>query len=140
MAGSQGNGWDDGAEENGAEQETPPDRTSATSAHGVGKKLVQFSSGLSRPFIQRPVMTMLLTASIIVFGILTYNQLAVKRSPGGRLSGHPGKRLLSRREPGNDGEHHRHPVGKAVHPDSGTRPNDKHELAGQHPDHSAVRS
>ena len=45
------------------------------------KKLVQFSSGLSRPFIQRPVMTMLLTASIIVFGILTYNQLAVNDLP-----------------------------------------------------------
>src|ERR671927_1163833 len=44
-------------------------------------KLVQFSSGLSRPFIHRPVMTMLLTASIIVFGILTYNQLAVNDLP-----------------------------------------------------------
>ena len=37
--------------------------------------------GLSRPFIQRPVMTMLLTASIIVFGILTYKQLAVNDLP-----------------------------------------------------------
>ena len=44
-------------------------------------KLVQFSSGLSKPFIQRPVMTMLLTVSIIVFGILTYNQLAVNDLP-----------------------------------------------------------
>ncbi len=48
---------------------------------GPAKKLVQFSSGLSRPFIQRPVMTMLLTASIIVFGVLTYNQLAVNDLP-----------------------------------------------------------
>src|SRR6266513_1394847 len=45
------------------------------------KKLVQFSSGLSRPFIRRPVMTMLLTASIIVFGILTFRQLAVNDLP-----------------------------------------------------------
>ncbi|MEP7078527.1 MAG: efflux RND transporter permease subunit, partial [Chthoniobacterales bacterium] len=44
-------------------------------------KLVQFSSGLSKPFIQRPVMTMLLSISIIVFGILTYNQLAVNDLP-----------------------------------------------------------
>src|SRR6478672_12899714 len=44
-------------------------------------KLVQFSSGLSKPFILRPVMTMLLTASIIVFGVLTYNQLAVNDLP-----------------------------------------------------------
>jgi len=32
---------------------------------GAAKKLTQFSSGLSRPFIQRPVMTMLLTVSIL---------------------------------------------------------------------------
>src|ERR1041385_5158318 len=46
-----------------------------------GGKLVQFSSGLSKPFIQRPVMTMLLTASLIVFGILTFKQLAVNDLP-----------------------------------------------------------
>ena len=44
-------------------------------------KLIQFSSGLSLPFIQRPVMTTLLTVSIIVFGILTYKQLAVNDLP-----------------------------------------------------------
>ena len=43
--------------------------------------LIQFSSGLSKPFIQRPVMTMLLTASLIVFGILTFKQLAVNDLP-----------------------------------------------------------
>src|SRR3954467_5640461 len=47
----------------------------------LGGKLVQFSSGLSRPFIQRPVMTMMLTASIVVFGILTSRQLAVNDLP-----------------------------------------------------------
>src|SRR6188768_642274 len=46
-----------------------------------GGKLVQFSSGLSKPFIQRPVMTMLLTASLIVFGVLTFKQLAVNDLP-----------------------------------------------------------
>src|SRR6476659_8772884 len=46
-----------------------------------GGKLVQFSSGLSEPFIRRPVMTMLLTLSIIVFGIITYRQLAVNDLP-----------------------------------------------------------
>src|SRR3954447_22670011 len=44
-------------------------------------KLVQFSSGLSAPFIKRPVMTMLLTASLIVFGILTFKLLAVNDLP-----------------------------------------------------------
>jgi HAE1 family hydrophobic/amphiphilic exporter-1 len=46
-----------------------------------GGKLVQFSSGLSKPFIERPVMTMLLTASLIVFGILTFRLLAVNDLP-----------------------------------------------------------
>src|SRR4051812_18084744 len=44
-------------------------------------KLVQFSSGLSLPFIKRPVMTMLLTASVIVFGVLTYRLLPVNDLP-----------------------------------------------------------
>src|SRR5438552_16398249 len=48
---------------------------------GAAQKLTQFSSGLSRPFIERPVMTMLLTVSVLVFGILSYNQLAVNDLP-----------------------------------------------------------
>jgi HAE1 family hydrophobic/amphiphilic exporter-1 len=48
---------------------------------GAVQKLTQFSSGLSRPFIQRPVMTMLLSASILVFGLLTYNLLSVNDLP-----------------------------------------------------------
>ncbi|MBA3544359.1 MAG: efflux RND transporter permease subunit [Chthoniobacterales bacterium] len=75
MANPTENGWDKRG--NGAGAEKPAVRTENSPA----KKLVQFSSGLSRPFIQRPVMTMLLTASIIVFGILTYNQLAVNDLP-----------------------------------------------------------
>ncbi|CAN5494813.1 efflux RND transporter permease subunit [soil metagenome] len=71
MAGSDQDGWKE--EANGASARLPDESTP--------KKLVQFSAGLSRPFIQRPVMTMLLTASIIVFGILTYNRLAVNDLP-----------------------------------------------------------
>lgn len=52
-----------------------------TGENTLSGKLVQFSSGLSKPFIQRPVMTMLLTISIIVFGVLSYNQLAVNDLP-----------------------------------------------------------
>jgi HAE1 family hydrophobic/amphiphilic exporter-1 len=71
-----------GAEQgNGASAEKPAARAGLTTAKPPPKKLVQFSAGLSRPFIQRPVMTMLLTASIIVFGILTYNRLAVNDLP-----------------------------------------------------------
>src|SRR5262245_53323826 len=38
-------------------------------------------TGLSGPFIQRPVMTVLLTLSVIVAGIATYNKLAVNDLP-----------------------------------------------------------
>ncbi|MGI8480475.1 MAG: efflux RND transporter permease subunit [Chthoniobacterales bacterium] len=59
----------------------PPARAGAKSSSTPAAKLVQFSSGLSKPFIQRPVMTILLTTSIIVFGILTFKQLAVNDLP-----------------------------------------------------------
>jgi HAE1 family hydrophobic/amphiphilic exporter-1 len=59
----------------------PHDRIHPAAGKGAAAKLTQFSSGLSRPFIQRPVMTMLLTLSVIVFGIITYNQLAVNDLP-----------------------------------------------------------
>src|SRR5205823_14239378 len=38
-------------------------------------------TGLSGPFVQRPVMTVLLTLSVIVAGIVTYNKLAVNDLP-----------------------------------------------------------
>src|SRR5712692_6300478 len=47
-----------------------------------GAKLIQVKgSGLSGPFIRRPVMTVLLTLSVIVAGIATYNKLAVNDLP-----------------------------------------------------------
>src|SRR5712691_1274183 len=47
-----------------------------------GGKLVQVTgSGLSGPFIRRPVMTVLLTLSVIVAGIATYGKLAVNDLP-----------------------------------------------------------
>ena len=82
MANSHGNGWDDGeSEENRTHRGMPPEGPAEKAENTPAQKLTQFSSGLSRPFIQRPVMTMLLTVSIIVFGILTYNQLAVNDLP-----------------------------------------------------------
>jgi hydrophobic/amphiphilic exporter-1 (mainly G- bacteria), HAE1 family len=85
MANSQDNGdkgWNgDGAETKGVHRGIPAEQAAEKSKHTPAKKLVQFSAGLSRPFIQRPVMTMLLSASVIVFGILTYNQLAVNDLP-----------------------------------------------------------
>jgi HAE1 family hydrophobic/amphiphilic exporter-1 len=71
--------------ENGEDSAPPGDprehRDGVTGSKTVAGKLVQFSSGLSKPFIERPVMTMLLTASLIVFGLLTFKQLAVNDLP-----------------------------------------------------------
>ena len=80
MADSGDNGWEE-EQPGGPAGGMPPERGGNRSEKTPAKKLVQFSSGLSRPFIHRPVMTMLLTASIIVFGVLTYNQLAVNDLP-----------------------------------------------------------
>ena len=66
---------------NGERESLPASRARARSENTTAAKLVQFSSGLSKPFIQRPVMTMLLTASIVVFGVLTFKQLAVNDLP-----------------------------------------------------------
>ena len=66
---------------NGHAHAPPRDGATENVPSSTVQKLTQFSSGLSRPFIQRPVMTMLLTASIIVFGILTYQQLSVNDLP-----------------------------------------------------------
>ncbi|HCP91395.1 MAG TPA: hypothetical protein DIT76_05010, partial [Spartobacteria bacterium] len=47
-----------------------------------GGKLIQVTgTGLSGPFIRRPVMTILLTLSVIVAGIATYGKLAVNDLP-----------------------------------------------------------
>ncbi len=44
-------------------------------------KLVQFSGGLSTPFVTRPVMTVLLSLAIIAFGFFTYKLLPVNDLP-----------------------------------------------------------
>ena len=57
-------------------------RLRSTSATSKEAKLVPVKgTGLSGPFIRRPVMTVLLTLSVIVAGITTYNQLAVNDLP-----------------------------------------------------------
>src|SRR5213083_3056168 len=57
-------------------------RIRSTSATPKEAKLVPVKgTGLSGPFIRRPVMTILLTLSVIVAGIATYNKLAVNDLP-----------------------------------------------------------
>src|SRR3954462_772061 len=69
---------------NGDWKSRDPNRLRSTSDGGASQsaKLVPVKgTGLSGPFIRRPVMTVLLTLSIIVAGIATYNKLAVNDLP-----------------------------------------------------------
>ena len=49
--------------------------------HESAKLVPVKGSGLSGPFIRRPVMTVLLTLSVIVAGVATYSKLAVNDLP-----------------------------------------------------------
>src|SRR6266446_10061031 len=80
----------DGADEhdgsgNGEREAQDRHRLRSTSDKGgtpQSPKLVPVKgTGLSGPFIRRPVMTVLLTLSVIVAGIATYNKLAVNDLP-----------------------------------------------------------
>src|ERR1700731_3044570 len=80
----------DGADEhdgsgNGEREEQDRHRLRSTSDEGgtpQSPKLVRVKgTGLSGPFIRRPVMTVLLTLSVIVAGMATYNKLAVNDLP-----------------------------------------------------------
>src|SRR5882762_4161689 len=54
---------------------------STSKAESSAKLVPVKGTGLSGPFIRRPVMTILLTLSVIVAGITTYRQLAVNDLP-----------------------------------------------------------
>ena len=69
---------------NGERESRDQNRLRSTSDGGTPQspKLVSVKgTGLSGPFIRRPVMTVLLTLSVIVAGIATYNKLAVNDLP-----------------------------------------------------------
>src|SRR5881397_4061292 len=64
------------------QQGTRPAKAAASPKNKAGDTLIQVKgSGLSGPFIRRPVMTVLLTLSVIVAGIATYGKLAVNDLP-----------------------------------------------------------
>src|SRR4030081_3702826 len=82
----------DGHDGDGADERSPsrvPDwderlhrSTSSQSKEELAGKLIEVhGSGLSGPFIRRPVMTVLLTLSAIVAGLATYGKLAVNDLP-----------------------------------------------------------
>src|SRR6187431_845443 len=69
---------------NGERESRDQSRVRSTSDGGTSQspKLVPVKgTGLSGPFIRRPVMTVLLTLSVIVAGLATYGKLAVNDLP-----------------------------------------------------------
>src|SRR6184192_184004 len=71
-------GASDGQHDRGSVE---PRRTSPSGAVAEAKLVQVSGSGLSGPFIRRPVMTVLLTLSAIVAGLATYGKLAVNDLP-----------------------------------------------------------
>ena len=69
---------------------------------------------ISEVCIRRPVMTTLITASIIVFGIFGYRLLAVAALPRVDFPTIQVTATLARREPGDDGGLGRRPDRTAV--------------------------
>ena len=99
---------------------------------------------LSETCIRRPVMTTLITASLIVFGIFGYRLLSVAALPRGRLPDHRGHRDAAGREPGDHGglgrvadraavlDHRRHLVDDL---DVDARPDPHHHPVRPQPQH-----
>ena len=94
---------------------------------------------LSRPFILRPVATTLLMVAILLAGALAYRLLPVSALPAGGLPDHPGRDLLSGREPRRDGLVGDRAARAPVRPDARAEPDDVDELERQLGDHAAVR-
>ncbi|HKS31605.1 MAG TPA: efflux RND transporter permease subunit, partial [Chthoniobacterales bacterium] len=75
-----GDEYDDSG--NGERESRDQNRLTSDVGTPQSPKLVPVKgTGLSGPFIRRPVMTVLLTLSVIVAGIATYNKLAVNDLP-----------------------------------------------------------
>ena len=81
--GDQHNGAGDGEQESSHRgHDRTKSQAAAPSQDTPGGKLIQVTgSGLSGPFIRRPVMTVLLTLAVIVAGLATYGKLAVNDLP-----------------------------------------------------------
>ncbi len=71
----------------------------------------------SELFVRRPVMTVVLTASAILFGVMAYLNLPVNDLPAVDLV-IPGFGGISGGNPGYHGEQRGHAAGTAVHADS----------------------
>ena len=95
---------------------------------------------LSELFIRRPVMTVALSVSVILFGLVAYFQLPVSDLPAVDYPGDPGAGELSGRHSGDDGQQRGHAAGAPVHADSRARAGDLEQHAGPHQLRAAVRS
>ena len=72
---------------------------------------------ISELFIKRPIMTTLVMAAILIFGIFAYRLLPVSDLPNVDFPDHPGKRIAAGRQSQTHGFFGRHAAGKAVFDD-----------------------
>jgi HAE1 family hydrophobic/amphiphilic exporter-1 len=79
--GDEHDGAGDGEHERVHQRRTRSQAAAAPQGTPGGKLIQVTGSGLSGPFIRRPVMTVLLTLSVLVAGLATYNKLPVNDLP-----------------------------------------------------------
>ena len=96
---------------------------------------------LSEVCIRRPVLTTLITASFIVFGIFAYRLLPVAALPARRFPDHQHHRNAAGREPGNHGGlGRRRRSSGSCRPSPASRSMTSSSSLGHHLDHHPVRS
>ncbi len=86
---------------------------------------------LSEPFIRRPVMTLLLTVTVILFGVMAYMKLPVNDLPTVDYPVIQVNGGVSRGQSADDGGQRRHAAGAGVHADSRHRRDHVQEQPGK---------
>ena len=94
----------------------------------------------SRPFILRPVATVLLMAAILLVGDRRLQAVAGLGAAASRLSDDPGADVLSRRQPGRDGVVGDRAAGTAVRTGAGPEPDDLDQLRRELGHHAAIHA
>ena len=95
---------------------------------------------LSRIFIERPVMTALISFAILLFGAVAFRALPVAALPSVDYPTIQVSRRVARRQPGNHGLHRGHAAGARVLYDCRHTIDELHQLPGEHVDHRAVHA
>ena len=94
---------------------------------------------ISAPFIERPVMTVLLMVALVAFGVFGYSALPVSELPAVDFPTISVSASLPGADPGHDGQRGGDPAGIAILDHSRRLLHDVAERRGLHPHHHSVR-